>query len=89
MTPCQLHRLLIAPQLIVVDLVEAALVALDRALCVEHPLLDAPPPTDHPPVRRHAREVLRRVERLRESLRGYRRAVNDILREAQQRDSPF
>ena len=89
MTPRQMHCLLIAPELIVVDLVEAALVALERALCVEHPLLDAPPPTEHPPVRRHARDVLRRVERLRVSLRGYRRVVQDILREAEQRDSPF
>ena len=30
-----------------------------------------------------------RVERLRASLRGYRRVVNGILREAEQRDSPF
>ncbi len=89
MTPRQLHRLLIAPELIVVDVVEAALIALERALCVEHPLLDAPPPTEHPPVRRHARNVLRRVEPLRASLRGYRRVVQDILREAEQRDSPF
>ena len=39
MTPRQLHHLLIAPELIVVDLVEAALVALERALLVEHPPL--------------------------------------------------
>jgi hypothetical protein len=89
MTPRQLHRLLIAPELIVVDLADAALIALERALCVEHPLLDAPPPTEHPPVRRRARDVLRRVGRLRASLRGYRRVVQDILREAEQRDSPF
>jgi hypothetical protein len=89
MTPRQLHRLLIAPEIIVVDLADAALVALERALCVEHPLLDAPPPTEHPPVRRHARGVLRRVQRLRASLRGYRRVVQDVLREAEQRDSPF
>jgi hypothetical protein len=89
MTPHQLHRLLIAPELIVVDLADAALVALEHALYVEHPLLDAPPPTEHPPVRRHARHVMRRVDRLRESLRGYRRVVHDILREAEQRDSPF
>jgi len=89
MTPQHLHHLLIAPELIVVDLVESALIALERALCVEHPLLDAPPPTQHPPVRRHARDVLRRVDRLRMSLRAYRRVVHDILREADQHDSPF
>jgi hypothetical protein len=89
MTPRQLHHLLIAPELIVVDLVDAALVALERALLVEHPLLDEPPPTEHPPVRRHASHVLRRVERLRAGLRGYRRVVHDVLREAEQCDSPF
>jgi len=89
MNPQPLDHLLFAPELIVVDLVEAALLALERALLVEHPLLDAPPPTEHPPVRRRARDVLRRVERLRASLRRYSRVVQDILREAEQRDSPF
>jgi hypothetical protein len=89
MTPHELHDLLFAPELIVIDLVDAALLALERALCVEHPLLDAPPPTEHPPVRRHASAVLRQAERLRNGLRAYRRVVRDILREAEQRDSPF
>jgi hypothetical protein len=44
MTPRQFHRLLVAPEIIVVDLAESALIALDRALRVEHPLVDAPPP---------------------------------------------
>jgi hypothetical protein len=89
MNPLPLDHLLFAPELIVVDCVEAALLALERALLVEHPLLDAPPPTEHPPVRRHANDILRRVERLRTSLRRYRRVVHHVLREAQQRDSPF
>jgi hypothetical protein len=87
MTP--FDRLLIAPEMIVVELVDAALVALERALRLEHPLVDAPPPTEHPPVRRLASVVLRHADRLRSSLRAYRRVVNDILREAEQRDSPF
>jgi hypothetical protein len=87
MTP--VDRLLLAPELIVIELVDAALVALERALCVEHPLVDAPPPIEHPPVRRLASVVLRHAERLRGSLRAYRRAVNDILRDAEQRESPF
>jgi hypothetical protein len=89
MTPTQLDHLLVAPELIVVDLVEAALVALERALLVEHPLLHAPPSTEHPPVQRHARHILRRVESLHAGLRAYRRIVHDLLREAEQRDSPF
>ena len=43
MTPSALHRLLIAPEIIVVDLALAALRALDRALLAEHPRLHAPP----------------------------------------------
>lgn len=87
MTP--VDRLLLAPELIVIELVDAALVALERALCAEHPLVYAPPSTEPPPVRRLASAVLRHAERLRASLRAYRRAVNDILREADQRESPF
>jgi hypothetical protein len=40
MTPRQLHRLLIAPEIVVIDAVRAALFALERAILVEHPLLD-------------------------------------------------
>jgi len=89
MTPRQFNRLLVAPEMIVVDLAESALIALDRALHVEHPLLDAPPPTDHPPVRRHARAVLRHADQLRLVLRRYRDVVNAILRDAHDRDLPF
>ncbi len=71
-----------------VELVDAALVALEHALYVEHPLVNDPR-TEHPPVRRVASTVLRHADRLRGSLRVYRRVVNDILREAEQRDSPF
>ena len=89
MTPRQFHRLLVAPEMIVVDLAESALIALDRALRVEHPLVDAPPPSDHPPVRRHARAVLRHTGQLRLVLRRYRDVVHAILRDAEQRDLPF
>jgi hypothetical protein len=89
MTLDEFQRLLIAPELIVLDVADAALVALERALLLEHPLLEAPPPTEHPPVRQRARAVLRHAERLRAALRAYRRVVHDILREAEQNDSPF
>jgi hypothetical protein len=89
MTAEELHTLLLAPELIVVDVVLAALVALERAMLVEHPLVHAPPPTQHPPIRRHASLVLRRVCQLRRALRHYRRAADLILREERQPDLPF
>jgi hypothetical protein len=89
MTPRQLHRLFIAPEIIVVDLALAALVALERVLRLEHPLLDAPPRIDHPPTREHADHVLRRARRLRTALRRYRCAVRDLVLEAEQESLPF
>jgi len=89
MTAEEFHRLLIAPELIVLDLVDAALVALERALLVEHPLVGAPPPTEHPPIRRHAAHVLRRAMQLRHELRRYRSVANGILREERLPDLPF
>jgi hypothetical protein len=84
-----LNRLLIAPEIIAVDLADAALVALERSLRVEHPLVDAPPPTEHPPIRRRARAVLRRAARLRIALRRYRGLVDATLCEAEHDDLPF
>ncbi len=55
MTPSELHRLLIAPEIIVVDLALAALRALDRALLAEHPRLHAPPDPADSLVQRRAR----------------------------------
>jgi hypothetical protein len=43
MTVDELRRLLIAPEIIVLDVALAALRALERALLLEHPLLEAPP----------------------------------------------
>ena len=89
MTPRQLHRLLIAPEIIVVDLADAALRALDRALHVEHPLLDADPSPDDPHPRRCARSLLRDASRLRRSLHRYRCLVLRILRDDLAPDMPF
>jgi hypothetical protein len=89
MTADELHSLLLAPELIVLDVVDAALLALERALYVEHPLVGAPPPTEHPPIRRHAAHVLRRAQQLRRELRRYRSVANGILREARLHDLPF
>jgi len=89
MTVEELRRLLIAPEIIVLDVVAAALRALERALVLEHPLVHNPASDDDPPVRRRARVVLRSAVRLRRALRAYRAVVRDILREADHDDHPF
>jgi hypothetical protein len=89
MTVDQLRRLLIAPEIIVLDVTVASLVALERALLLEHPLLDAPPSADDPTVRARARAILRCASRLRRALRLYRGVVDAIAREADQDDGLF
>ena len=79
MTPARFHRLLAAPEIVVVDLVDTALSALRLALLTEHPLLDGNPTDDDPPVRRRAHAVLRAAARLRRALRAYRRTVDAVL----------
>jgi hypothetical protein len=69
MTRRQLHRLLVAPETLVVDLAHAALLALDRALRLEHPRLDVDPDGD-PDLRQRARDILQRAAHLRPALRG-------------------
>lgn len=81
MTVDELRRLLIAPEIIVLDLTLATLRALERALLLEHPLLHAPPSADDPRVRQRARAVLRRASRLRRALRDYRAIVDLIVRD--------
>jgi len=85
MTPQQMGRLLAAPEIIVVDLLDSSLAALRLALLVEHPLLDGSPNDDDPPVRRHAHLVLRAASRLRRALRAYRAAVHAALEQPDDR----
>jgi hypothetical protein len=87
MSPRQLHRLLVAPDTLVLDLADAALLALERAIRLEHPRLDVDP-HDDAEVRRRARALLGPAGRLRRSLRSYRRAVERHIR-AVQNDWPF
>ncbi len=90
MTPEQLRRLLVAPELIVLELTDHALRALRLAMLAEHPLLDdddAAP--DDPPVRRRARILLRRAEAVRRALDDYRRHVKRVLRQTDADDLPF
>jgi hypothetical protein len=89
MTVDEFRRLLIAPEIIVLDVALAALRALERALLLEHPLLDATHSADDPLVRQRARSALRHAARLRRALRAYRALVQTILREANLKDDPF
>jgi hypothetical protein len=89
MTVIEFRRLLFAPEIIVLDVANAALRALERALLLEHPLVRIPAADDDPLVRRRARAVLRTTARLRRALRGYRRAVLQLLRENELADEPF
>jgi len=89
MTVDEFRRLLIAPEIIVLDLAQASLRALERALLLEHPLLHAPHSDDDPIVRHRARSVLRHASRLRRALRAYRGVVEVILHQADLDDAPF
>lgn len=90
MTAEQLRRLLVAPEIVVVDLLGHALGALRLALLAEHPLLDDDlAADDDPPVQRRARAVLHHAARLRRALDAYRREVRHVLRELPHDDMPF
>jgi hypothetical protein len=79
MTPGDRGRLLAARELVVVDLTDAALVALLAALELEHPTLEHPPFSGGPPTLRRARSVIRLAQRLRNTLEHYRCAVDAAL----------
>jgi hypothetical protein len=90
MTSEDLHRLLCAPEIVVVDLVDSALRALRLALLAEHPFADDPLATpDDPPIRRRARAILTIAARLRRALQDYRREVDHVLRDLRNDDIPF
>ena len=88
MTPRQLLRLLVAPDTLTVDLAQAALLALERAIRLEHSPLDIDP-TDDPDLRRLARAILRPAAHLRRALRAYRRALERQLADLQDSGRPF
>jgi hypothetical protein len=89
MTPA-LHRLLIAPEIIIVDLADHALRALALALLAEHPLIeDESAAHDDAPVQRRARALLRRARALRRALDDYRTQVERVLRPPDEPDLPF
>jgi hypothetical protein len=90
MTPRQLHRLLVAPEIIVVDLADHALHALGLALLAEHPLIDDDSAAhDDDPVQRRARALLRRARALRRALDDYRSQVERVLHRPDEPELPF
>jgi hypothetical protein len=90
MTADQLHRLLIAPELIVVDIALAALRALRRAIIVEHPTIDARRrSSDEPPIEARARAILRSTRQLQRDLNDYRALADHIIAAARDDDIPF
>lgn len=89
MTVDEFRHLLFAPEIIVLDVADAALRALERALILEHPLVHNPNSDDDSRVQRRARAVLRSAARLRRVLRLYRQTVRDVLRELEPVHEPF
>jgi hypothetical protein len=79
MTSNEIQRLCIAPEIVVVDLVDAALDALHRALLAQHPMIVGEASADQPLIRRRATRILRRAERLQRALDAYRAAAAAIL----------
>lgn len=89
MTSGELRRLVLAPELIVVNLAQASLGALQRAILLEHPTVTEFPSADDSPVLLRAATVLRSAARLCRQLRAYRRAVNQLAAEPDHDDLPF
>lgn len=79
MTSVDLARLVVAPEIVVIDLADAALDALHRALLAQHPMIVGEPRADQPLIRRRATRILRRAERLQRALDAYRAAAEEIL----------
>jgi hypothetical protein len=90
MTPDELRQLLVAPEMVVVDLLDHCLDAFRLAMLAEHPLaLDELAAHDDPPVQRRARSLLRQTASLRCALEAYRREVRAVLQTVPRDDLPF
>jgi hypothetical protein len=90
MTPQDLQETLMAPELVVVDLVEHTLRALRLALLAEHPHIDDPAadPNDAR-VQRRAHVMMRCAARLHRALADYRNEVRRVLHLPDDPDFPF
>jgi hypothetical protein len=91
MTHDELRQLLVAPEMVVVDLLGHCLDALRLAMLAEHPLvLDELAAPDDPPVQRRARVLLRQTAYLHRELEAYRREVRAVLEHVPRGDEiPF
>jgi hypothetical protein len=83
-----LRRLIAAPELLVIDLLDTSLETLKRALLVEHPPLASRAALRRIAVSRRARDVLRAARRLRHAIDAYRHAVDQALDDPDD-DLPF
>jgi hypothetical protein len=89
MTRAERARLYAARELVVVDLLDNALAALDVALALEHPTLDEPPFDRAPVTLRRARALARVGRLLRVELDRYRAAVDASLAPPDLDELPF
>lgn len=90
MTVDELHRLLAAPELLLVEIADTTASALVRGLSAEHPSVDDEGAReDDSRVVRRARIVLRDARRLRRALDAYRRAVDRALLDPPDDSLPF
>jgi len=85
----ELHRLLIAPELIVIEVALATLRAVRHALLVEHPTIEGRPSSDDHPIQTRARAVLRSARQLQRALNRYRTTANKIIAAASSHEIPF
>jgi hypothetical protein len=89
MTRTERARLYAARELVIVDLLDHALAALDVVLLLEHPTLDEPPFYAAPPTLRRARALARAGRLLRRELDRYRTAVDRSLAAPDLEEMPF
>jgi hypothetical protein len=89
MTRDERARLYAARELVVVDLLDNVLAALDLALALEHPTLDEPLFDRAPVTLRRARKLARTARLLRAELDRYRAAVDASLAAPDREELPF
>jgi hypothetical protein len=89
MTRAERDRLYAARELVLVDLLDHTLAALDIALVLEHPTLHNLAPLVPPPTLRRARALVRAARLLRAELLRYRAAVDASLAAPESDELPF
>lgn len=78
-----------APETIVVDLADAALAALRRAILLEHATVAEFSTAQDSPILVRTSAVLHSATRLRRDLRAYRRAVDRVIAKPNSDAAPF